>query len=110
MQFSGLKRKTTPQKVALSPQLEYAYTPNQHPEVLGKQMRMKFKGKFQLYEGVIYIQSWKYGVYSPCDKQTVEIFLDDERPGVGWSFKFIIINVLTSRDGPHARHRRPMGL
>ena len=41
-------------------------------------MRMKFedtKGKPKWYEGVI---TKKYGIYFPCDKQTVETSLDDE--------------------------------
>ena len=58
---TGQKRKATtectdniPKKAALS--LQVNYTPNPHPEVLGKHVRMKFestKGKNEWYEGII---------------------------------------------------------
>ena len=60
------------------------FTPNPHPEVLGNNVRMKFedtKGKPKWYEGVIVSYNGmtkKYGIYFPCDKQTVETSLADD--------------------------------
>ena len=60
------------------------FTPNPHPEVLGKDVQMKFvdaKGKYKWYDGVIVSYNGstkKYGIYFPCDKQTVDTHLDDE--------------------------------
>ena len=58
------------------------FTPN--PQVLGKSVRMKFsdtKGKLKWYEGVIVSYNGitkKYGIYFPCDEQTVDTDLNDE--------------------------------
>ena len=71
-------------KVALPPPSIADFTPNPHPEVLGRNVRMKFdneKGQVQWYDGIIVSyngQTRKYGVFFPCDQQTVETYLDDE--------------------------------
>ena len=53
------------------------YVPNNHPEVMGKRVRMKFdvsdseewlNGIITTYNGI----TQKYGVFFPCDKETVE--------------------------------------
>ena len=52
--------------------------------VLGNNLRMMFedtKGKPKWYEGVIVSYNGmtkKYGIYFPCDKQTVETSLDNK--------------------------------
>ena len=50
---------------------------------MGKCVRMRFEvsGSEKWYDGVISAYNGvtgKYGVYFPCDKETVEVSLDDE--------------------------------
>ena len=60
------------------------FTPNSHPEVLGKSVRMKFDdehGKGELYDGIICPYNGmtrKYGVYFPCDGETIDTDLEDK--------------------------------
>ena len=57
--------------------------PDAHPEMIGRNVRMKFEvkpGVQSWLRGVIYSYNGltgKYAVYFPCDKQTVETDLDD---------------------------------
>ena len=57
--------------------------PNKHPEVLGKAVRMKFEvtpGVEKWFSGIICSYNgitYKYSVYFPCDKETIETILDD---------------------------------
>lgn len=60
------------------------YIPDSHPEVMGKKVRMKFEvsdsGEIEWYEGIISTYNGinqKYGVYFPCDQETVFINFDD---------------------------------
>ena len=60
------------------------YIPDSHPEVMGKKVRMKFEitdsGDSEWYEGIISTYNGinqKYGVYFPCDQETVFVNLDD---------------------------------
>ena len=61
------------------------FVPNPRPEVIGKQVKMKFQivesdisewfqGIISSYDGV----TQKYGMYFPSDKETVYTSLDDE--------------------------------
>ena len=61
------------------------FVPNPHPEVIGKEAKMKFhiqdsdtcdwfRGIISSYDGI----SQKYGIYFPSDKETVFASLDDE--------------------------------
>ena len=57
--------------------------PNQHPEVMGKRVRMRFEEETgeQWYEGIISsynIITGKYSIYFPCDGQTEEASFDDD--------------------------------
>ena len=60
------------------------FTPNSHPEVLGKSVKMKLDdehGKGEWYNGIICSYNGmtrKYGVYFPCDGQTIVTDLEDE--------------------------------
>ena len=59
------------------------YIPNDHPEVLVKQARMKFETTSgeEWYEGVISSYNGltgKFGIYFPCDGKTEDTSLDDE--------------------------------
>ena len=60
-------------KVALPPPSIADFTPNPHPEVLGRNVRMKFdneKGQVQWYDGIIISynsQTRRYGIFFPCD-------------------------------------------
>ena len=53
------------------------------PEVIGKNVRMKFQtsaGKEQWYDGIICSYNGitvKYSIYFPCDGETIETTLDD---------------------------------
>ena len=58
--------------------------PDQHPEVMGKRVRMRFEdksGEEQWYEGIISSYNMitgKYGIYFPCDGQTEEASFHDD--------------------------------
>ena len=61
------------------------FVPNPHPEVIGKQVRMKFEivdsNTFEWFEGIVSSYdgiTQKYGVYFPSDEETVFVSLDDE--------------------------------
>ena len=61
------------------------FVPNPHPEVIGKQVRMKFEivdsNTFEWFEGIVSSYdgiTQKYGVYCPSDEETVFVSLDDE--------------------------------
>ena len=61
------------------------FVPNPHPEVIGKQVRMKFKtvdsNTLEWFEGIVSSYdgiTQKYGVYFPSDEETVFVSLDDE--------------------------------
>ena len=60
------------------------YIPSYHPEILGKQARMRFETesrKEEWYEGVISSYNGltgKYGLYFPCDGKTEDASFDDE--------------------------------
>lgn len=50
------------------------YIPNNHPEVIGEKARMRFKiknGQQKWFDGIIDGINQQYGVYFPCDKETV---------------------------------------
>ena len=80
----SLKRKNTLNCSPPAKKCNSIFTPNPHPEVLGKTVRMKFENEKQQeewYDGIIVSyngHTTKYGIYFPCDQQTVETFLDDE--------------------------------
>ena len=58
--------------------------PNPHPEVIGKTVRMKFNtssSRREWFEGIVASYNsidGKYGIYFPCDGQTVNASFDDE--------------------------------
>ena len=61
------------------------YVPDSHPELMGKQVRMKFdvskSGKTEWFQGIVSSYdgiNQKYGIYFPCDGETVFAKLDDE--------------------------------
>lgn len=62
---------------------ENQFTTDSYSEVIGKNIRMKFETSSETevwYNGIICsynIITKKYGVYFPCDQQTVETSLDD---------------------------------
>ena len=64
---------------------ESKYVPDSHPELMGKRVQMKFEtnqsGSCEWFEGVISSYdgiNQKYGIYFPCDKDTVFASLDDD--------------------------------
>ena len=84
---SSLKRKSTSicdspvKKNAISPYK--SFTPNKHSDVLGKSVQMKFEtdNSTEWFDGIIVSYNGlteKYGIYIPCEKQTVETYIDDE--------------------------------
>ena len=57
--------------------------PDQHPEVMGRHIRMRFEDDSgeEWYEGIISSYNMitgKYGIYSPCDGLTGEASFDDD--------------------------------
>ena len=61
------------------------FIPNPHPEVIGKEVRMKFQildsDSYEWFNGIVSSYDGiteKYGIYFPTDKETVYAGLDDE--------------------------------
>ena len=55
--------------------------PNQHPEVMGKRVRMRFEEETAWYEGITSsynIITVKCSIYFPCDGQTEKASFDDD--------------------------------
>ena len=89
------KRKSAPNPSILQPGTKkkaisvsdsiVPFIPNSHPEVLGKAVKVRFlvkeSGKEEWFDGMIILYNGMaglYGIYFPCDGQTVEMSLDDE--------------------------------
>ena len=81
---SSSQISTTSKKLALAVDSSIvAYIPNPHPEVMGRQVKVKFQigdsDNEEWFEGVIFTyngMTGDYGVFFPCDGQTVDISLD----------------------------------
>ena len=61
------------------------FIPNPHPEVMGKKVRVKFtvkdSKKEEWFVGIISSYNGikgEYGIFFPCDNQTVQMKLDDK--------------------------------
>ena len=78
---------TTPiKKMALSVgNTTVTFTPNPHPEMMGKKVKVKFmvtnRKKEEWFLGIVSTYNGlnrKYGIFFPSDEQTIEMSLDDE--------------------------------
>ena len=59
------------------------FIPNSHPEVMGKKVKVKFmvNDREEWFIGVISSYNGlkgEYGIFSPCDNNTISMKLDDE--------------------------------